>query len=107
MITHPQVPGQCARFLRGELAHARVASRQLDRRGGADGCGGRSSAGAERGRARSGTLLAAGIYGGTVLREGVEDRDDNETRFVWLASAGDGTGHSELTAATAARARGG
>ena len=29
------------------------------------------------------------IYGGTVLREGVEDRDDNETRFVWLAR-GDG-----------------
>jgi prephenate dehydratase len=27
-----------------------------------------------------------------VLRENVQDRDDNETRFVWLAPAGDGTG---------------
>ena len=24
VLTHPQVPGQCARFLRGELARARV-----------------------------------------------------------------------------------
>jgi prephenate dehydratase len=39
----------------------------------------------ERGQAALGTLLAAEIYGGTVLREGVQDRDDNETRFVWLA----------------------
>ena len=35
-----------------------------------------------------GTRLAAEIYGGTVIREGVEDRDDNETRFVWLARGG-------------------
>ena len=36
-----------------------------------------------------GTLLAAEIYGGTVLREGVQDRDDNETRFAWLARESD------------------
>ena len=30
-------------------------------------------------------MLAAEIYGATVLRERIEDRDDNETRFVWLA----------------------
>ena len=41
----------------------------------------------EPGQAALGTLLAARIYGGTVIREGVEDRDDNETRFVWLARA--------------------
>ncbi len=40
---------------------------------------------ASAGMAALGTLLAAKIYGGTVIREGVEDRDDNETRFVWLA----------------------
>ena len=38
-------------------------------------------------QAALGTALAAQIYGGTVLREGVQDRDDNETRFVWLARA--------------------
>jgi prephenate dehydratase len=80
VLTHPQVPGQCSRFLRAELAHARVQAAS-------------STAEAVRtvtsgpavGRAAIGTLLAAEIYGGTVLREGIQDRDDNETRFVWLA----------------------
>jgi prephenate dehydratase len=85
VLTHPQVPGQCALFLRGELAHARVlpasstaeAVREaVDR--------------AEPGWAALGTRLAAEIYGGTVVREDVQDRDDNETRFVWLAQAKEG-----------------
>jgi prephenate dehydratase len=85
VLTHPQVPGQCARFLRGELAHARVLPAS-------------STAEAVRevveearpGRAALGTRLAADIYGGTLLREGVQDRDDNETRFVWLARVREG-----------------
>jgi prephenate dehydratase len=85
VITHPQVPGQCTRFLRGELPHARVlpasstaeAVREV-------------MASAESGRAALGTKLAAEIYGATVVREGVQDRDDNETRFVWLAQRNDG-----------------
>jgi len=80
VLSHPQVPGQCARFLRGELAHARIlpasstaeAVREVVE-------------GAEPGWAALGTRLAADIYGGTVVRDGVQDRDDNETRFVWLA----------------------
>jgi prephenate dehydratase len=80
VLSHPQVPGQCARFLRGELAHARVLPAS-------------STAEAVRevvedeqpGRAALGTKLAAAVYGGAVVREGVQDRDDNETRFVWLA----------------------
>jgi prephenate dehydratase len=82
VITHPQVPGQCASFLRTELAGARV----LPASSTAEAV--RSVvAAAEHGKAALGTLLAAEIYGGTVIREGVEDRSDNETRFVWLARA--------------------
>lgn len=84
VLTHPQVPGQCERFLRSELQGARIIA--------AD-----STAEAVRivtseprqGQAAIGTVLAASIYGGTVIREGVEDREDNETRFVWLARAGE------------------
>ena len=104
VLTHPQVPGQCARFLRGELAHARVLPAS-------------STAEAVRevvedarpGRAALGTRLAAEIYGGTVLREGVQDRDDNETRFVWLARAGGASADAapQRGAATAATASGG
>ena len=82
VLTHPQVPGQCSAFLRSELAAARIMPST-------------STAQAVRtvveeardGQAALGTRLAAEIYGGTILREGVEDRDDNETRFVWLGRA--------------------
>ena len=84
VVSHPQVPGQCTRFLREELPHARIAAGQLDRGGrarvvqaaGAPGC------------AALGTALAASIYGGWSCASGVEDRDDNETRFVWLGARG-------------------
>jgi prephenate dehydratase len=83
VISHPQVPGQCLRFLRNELAQARIlpagSTAEAVRTVVSDG---------RRGQAALGTLLAARIYGGTVIREGVEDRDDNETRFVWLARVG-------------------
>ncbi len=82
VLTHPQVPGQCERFLRGELGHATVLPAsstaeavRIVARGG------------QPGQAALGTVLAAEIYGATVLREGVQDRDENETRFVWLARA--------------------
>ena len=82
VLTHPQVPGQCTRFLRGELARARVepasSTAEAVRIVVADG---------RRAQAALGTELAARIYGATVLRTGVEDRADNETRFVWLAEA--------------------
>ncbi len=84
VITHPQVPGQCTRLLRGELAAARVlpatstaeAVRAV-------------LAGGVRGASAIGTPLAAQIYGGTVIRSDVEDDENNETRFVWLARAGE------------------
>ena len=48
-------------------------------------------------QAAIGTLLAARIYGGTVIREGVEDREDNETRFAWLARHTPGAPAAALT----------
>jgi prephenate dehydratase len=82
VITHPQVPGQCTRLLRGDLAQAQVlpaaSTAEAVRIVVAEG---------DPGQAALGTVLAAEIYGGTVIREGVEDREDNETRFVWLARA--------------------
>jgi prephenate dehydratase len=80
VLTHPQVPGQCERFLREELPRARVlpadSTAEAVRTVIADGV---------RGTAAIGTVLAASIYGGEVIRESVEDRADNETRFAWLA----------------------
>jgi len=84
VLTHPQVPGQCTEFLRSELSGARIvpcsSTADAVRTVAAD---------AEPGRAAIGTTLAAELYGAVVLREGIEDRHDNETRFVWLRSAGD------------------
>jgi prephenate dehydratase len=80
VISHPQATGQCARFLRSELPRADVVTAS-------------STADAVRrvaeepapGVAGLGTRQAAELYGCAILRENVEDRPDNETRFVWLA----------------------
>jgi prephenate dehydratase len=77
------VPGQCERFLRGELAHATVLPASSTAEAVRIVAGERG-----RGQAALGTALAAEIYHATVIREGVQDRDDNQTRFVWLARAG-------------------
>jgi prephenate dehydratase len=83
VLTHPQVPGQCRRLLRDELAAAEV----LPAASTAEAV--RTVVGEPRpGRVAIGTLLAAEIYGGVVLREGIQDREDNETRFAWLARSG-------------------
>jgi prephenate dehydratase len=85
VVTHPQVPGQCSRFLRAELPRARIEP--------ASSTAEAVRAVVQAGRAEQaaiGTGLAARIYGGVVLREEIEDRPDNETRFVWLARTGDG-----------------
>lgn len=84
VLTHPQVPGQCRRFLSEELPSAQV----LPASSTAEAVRAVVAAG-DRAQAALGTPLAAQIYGATVLRDGVQDRDDNETRFVWLSRAGD------------------
>jgi prephenate dehydratase len=95
VITHPQVPGQCTLFLRNELAHAQVLTAGST----AEAVRTVIAAG-RREQAALGTPLAASIYGGTIIREGVEDRDDNETRFVWLAGPALAVGPAPLRAGT-------
>jgi len=82
VISHPQPLAQCARFLRAELAGAELrtaastAEAVLEVREGGDGW------------AAIGTASAAEIYGCAVLREAIEDSEDNVTRFIWLAPEG-------------------
>lgn len=79
VLTHPQVPGQCRRFLRQELPQALVTATSST----AEAVRLAAST-EEEGLAAIGPRLAAEIYGAHVLREDVQDRDDNVTRFVWL-----------------------
>ena len=78
VVSHPQATAQCARFIRTRLPGAQVLA-------------GSSTAEAVKtvaehdGRwAALGNRVAAERYGCQVLRAGVEDVADNETRFVWL-----------------------
>ncbi len=82
VLSHPQAIAQCADLLRGQLAHAEPASAPST----ADAV--RTVAESAEPWAAIGTRLAAEMYGCEVLAEGVEDRSDNETRFVWLAPDG-------------------
>ncbi len=79
VASHPQAHAQCAGFLRAELPSARVLAMSST----ADAV--RSAAEGSRGAAALGNRLSADLYGCTILRAGVEDLADNETRFVWLA----------------------
>lgn len=80
VLTHPQVPGQCRGFLRSRLSHAEVLAASST----ADAVRIAVQRGAQGGTAAIGTKLAGEIYGGVVLEEGIQDRDDNVTRFVWV-----------------------
>ena len=82
VVSHPQANAQCARFIRARLPAASVLA-------------GASTAEAVRIVAEHdgpwaalGNRIAADRYGCVVLRAGVEDVPDNETRFAWLARAG-------------------
>jgi prephenate dehydratase len=79
VVSHPQATAQCSRFIRTRLPGARVLA-------------GSSTAEAVKlvaehdgAWAALGNRLAAERYGCRVLRAGVEDVPENETRFVWLA----------------------
>jgi prephenate dehydratase len=82
VLSHPQPLAQCARFLRESLPAAE--RRSVSSTAEAARLVGESS---ER-WAAIGARTAAGIYGCTILREGIEDEANNVTRFVWIAPAG-------------------
>src|ERR1700757_2295339 len=82
VVSHPQATAQCARFIRTRLPGAQVLA-------------GSSTADAvktvsehDARWAALGNRVAAERYGCQVLRAGVEDVADNETRFVWLGPVG-------------------
>jgi prephenate dehydratase len=82
VVSHPQANAQCARFIRSRLPQARVLA------GSSTAEAVRMVAEHDGAWAALGNRLAAERYGCQVLRSGVEDVADNETRFVWLAPAG-------------------
>jgi prephenate dehydratase len=86
VVSHPQANAQCARFIRTRLPGARVLA------GSSTADAVRLVAEHEGPWAALGNRLAAARYGCLVLRAGVEDVADNETRFVWLARAGTAAG---------------
>jgi prephenate dehydratase len=82
VVSHPQANAQCARFIRTRLPQARVVP------GSSTADAVRVVAGHDGPWVALGNRLAAERYGCIVLRSGVEDVADNETRFVWLARNG-------------------
>lgn len=82
VLSHPQALAQCARFLHARLPQARTEV------SGSTAEAVRTVVASPEPLAAIGTRLAADLYGGMLLAEGVEDRPDNLTRFVWLAPDG-------------------
>jgi prephenate dehydratase len=78
VVSHPQANAQCARFIRIRLPQAHVLS------GSSTADAVRRVAEHEGPWAAIGTRVAAERYGCPVLRDGIEDVPDNETRFAWL-----------------------
>lgn len=83
VISIPHATAQCARFLDAQLpgVERQAASSTAE----AVRIAGESSEPV----AALGSRLAAQLYGCDLLAEAVEDRDDNLTRFVWLAREAD------------------
>jgi prephenate dehydratase len=82
VLSHPQPLAQCARFLREQLPAAARRSFSSTAEAVQLVCG------SDEPWAAIGSRAAAELYGGAILREGVEDEAGNVTRFVWIAPAG-------------------
>jgi prephenate dehydratase len=82
VLSHPQASAQCTRFLRQELSGVEVRATAST----AEAV--RAISESDQPWAALGAHAAADLYGCSVLREGVEDSDENVTRFVWIAPYG-------------------
>lgn len=82
VISHPQPLAQCARFLRDQLPNAVRQSVE------STAAAVKLVSESEAPWAAIGAKAAAELYGCTILSEGIEDEDNNVTRFVWIAPAG-------------------
>ncbi len=82
VVSHAQANAQCAHFIRDRLPNARVLAASST----ADAV--RIVAESSEPWAALGNRLAAKIYGCEILRAGVEDVPENETRFAWLGPMG-------------------
>lgn len=82
VLSHPQASAQCARFIREQLPDAEVRATAST----ADAV--RTVSETEQPWAALGAHAAAGLYGCIELRDGVEDSQQNVTRFVWIAPRG-------------------
>jgi prephenate dehydratase len=86
VVSHPHATAQCGRFIRARLPGVRLLA------GSSTADAVRLVAEHEGPWAALGNRLAAERYGCVVLRAGIEDVADNETRFVWLAPVGSPVG---------------
>jgi len=88
VLSHPQPLAQCQRFLRERFPEVEL------RNASSTAAAVRMVSESARPWAALGARAAAAMYGCELLREGVEDSDDNVTRFVWIATAGTGAAGS-------------
>jgi prephenate dehydratase len=82
VLSHPQPLAQCQRFLRETLPEVELRSVS------STAAAVRMVSESSRPWAALGARAAAVLYDCQLLREGVEDQDDNVTRFVWIAPQG-------------------
>lgn len=82
VLSHPQPLAQCQRFLRERFGEVEL------RNASSTAAAVRMVSESSRPWAALGARAAAALYGCELLQEGVEDSDDNVTRFVWIAPAG-------------------
>jgi prephenate dehydratase len=82
VLSHPQPLAQCQRFLRERFPEIEL------RNASSTAAAVRMVSESSRPWAALGARAAASLYGCELLLEGVEDQEDNVTRFVWIAPVG-------------------